>query len=296
MMDSENQYPSPDSEILPELYEELDEAVERIEDNLKLNFEITDHSEISGYTVHFSDADKSDFFRFLNDDVEYGLPFLLYNLGITERTSSLDHNIHSNLSSLTRLRGTVHHKDAIQKVVDVCYDTLEDMHIKSAIFTFRHTWVMNKRRHHRQEFESDVLEHLNENKIPARHGSHLEETPDLVIESKGGPQVVGEIRSVDVHDISVRVSEFVNEAANCAKTYSNSRFIVVIKIRGGDHDLYRSVRNDLELELSSSVDGVWFAHELDELITQLENWGVCKQSFISEYTEVDVEGTDTTES
>lgn len=276
-------YPRASEDILPEVYDLLDDQVERVEDVLRSNFDIEERGDVE--VIHFGRADAEDFADSMYADppvmIEFykkisGLPSRefdrVYAIGDLERMKSW---------SQKDLRETERGKKFSEAMEEVLPD---EMYVRTALYTFYQMAENDQRRHVRSNYENVVLDELTDAGIPAKKDESLPGKPDIVIPESEPYTVLGEVRALHSKDYQKRVKNFDSEAGNAKQEFPEARFVVFAKfpphqVEEEGEELRRGIK-----EANEHIDSVYFEEELEKFIEQVQEWGVEKQKTTEQVT------------
>jgi len=267
------EYPKASMEILPEVYDLLDDQVERVETVLRDHFRIETRGETD--VIVWNAASRDDFAEAMYADpavmVEFfkklsGLPSRefdrIYGIGDLERMKDWKQK---------DLRETERGKTFAGAMKDVLPD---EMYLKTALYTFYQMAENDQRRHVRANYENVVLDELADRGISAKKDESLSGKPDIVIPESPPYTVLGEVRALHSKDYRKRVKNFDSEARNAKEAFPDAHFVVLAKfpphqIENEGEELRQGIK-----EANDNIDSVYFDGEIDEFVEQLEDWGV----------------------
>lgn len=272
-------YPKPDEDSLPELFELLDESVEDVERILRRYFEIEDRD--GHEVVVFGEADVEDYHEALCDETEEMVAFTMKVTGLTRRVFARKYGI----DGVDRVKNLspegVRESEKTQKLAEAAHEQMpEEMYLETALYTFYKKWEVSRRRKLRRQYEDVILERLREEGYPAVKDETLDGKPDIAIPGDGPLEVLGEVRAIDIDDFQKRAKNFRDEAKAAKRNYPGTKFIVVAEMP--EHQLARRREELRETILSGEVDFVAFQDEMDDLFDTLEEWDVTKEAVQSE--------------
>ena len=266
-------YPKASIEILPEVYELLDDQVTRIETVLRGHFEVDERGEAE--VIRWSAASQEDFAEAMFADPPVMVEFFKKISGLPsrefERVCGVDDLDRMKGWKQKDLRETERGKGFAGAMEDILPD---EMYVETALYTFYQMAENDQRRHVRSNYEDVLLEELRERGIPVKKDESLPGKPDLVIPDSPPHTVLGEVRALHSKDYQKRVKNFDSEARNAKEQFPDAHFIVVAKfpphqIEAEGEELRHGIKH-----ANDNIDSVYFDGEIDEFVKQLEAWGV----------------------
>ncbi len=276
-------YPKPGADLLPNLYDHLDQQVEIAEHVLRAHFEIEarDGHEI----ILFCQSTTQNYLDAMYDEPETMVPFFMKMTGLTRRVFGrvygIGHVDHIKKWSQKDLRKT-ERGQALADAVDSLMPP--EMYLETALYTFYKMWEKDKRPSFRREYENVVIDQIQRAGYSVTKDEKIFGKPDLAIPSSPPYEVLGEVRSLDMDDFQKRVKNFKSEAQAAKRNYPKARFIVVAKIP--QHQLEEKRENLRRMIIDTGdIDLVIFHDEMDKLFDTLSRWGVPKQSVQSKLTD-----------
>lgn len=274
------EYPQPNKEELPKLYEDLDKLLEDAEDTLRNNFTITTDGN-GTETIQFGDANLSDFL-----DAMWEAPHVMVELfqditGLSDREFHRLYGI-SNIGGLKGRKTDFRQEDkAIAFAEEVADLVPDEMYLESPLFAYQIVWQADHRRHYRSDFEDDVRGDLTKAGFPNKKDETLIGQPDFVIPTKPPFEVIGEVRVIATRDYDKRFKEFGSEARKVKREFPNAKFVVVARLSAHDIEERRDELRDRIHDLSeATIHMVVFPDEMDKLIDQLHKWEVTHQTHL----------------
>jgi len=271
------QYPRTSESELPELYNELDRMLETADSVLREQF----HVETNGNadSVVFADATEQDFLDALWADTETMVPFFQKVSGLPDREFERQYGISGIGSKLRGRKTDFRDEEHAQTFAKALNELLPPrLSVEALLFAFVKLWENDQRRHYRARYEGKVLDHLNDGGFPAFKGNKLPGEPDIVIPDTEPYEVTGEVRVIQQKDRKKRFKEFGSEARTAEEHFPDAKFVVVANVgRLIEREDREDVRDDIHTSAAAHIDGVFFQDELDELISQLSEWGVTQQ-------------------
>lgn len=270
------EYPRTSEEELPTLYQELEEKMRGVKDTLPKFFDVEERGEVS--VIHFGKADVTDFVRAMDTNNTAMVPFFMKISGYSDREFHRQHGVKSLLSYDGRKTSFVEDED-IQQFGQVLVKELPDeMYLETALYSFAKLYENDQRRFKRMKYEGEVLDFLRDQGYPATKQENIPGQPDLVIPESQPFDVIGEIRVYHERDELKRYKEFHDEAREARQNFPPAKFIVIAN--PGE----RAVEEPQDRERlrglidSDDIDSVFFHDELVDLIDQLDEWDVTRQT------------------
>lgn len=271
----------PSSNELPELYEETEEMIEQADSLLRDYFEVDTSCSMDRIVFHGSDQD--DFLRALNADHEIMVPLFQKVAGLPDREFERQYGVSGIGQRLKGRKTTFEGYEPAERFAEVLSEVMpSSLSLESIFYTFFKMRESDQRRFYRMRYEKDIREFLMENGYPNFKGNSLPEEPDFVIPESEPYEVIGEVRVIQRKDREKRFKEFRSEAAAAATNFPDARFVAVANMGAyiEHHDDRESLRDGITKSGSSEIDAVFFHDERDELLDQLSEWGVTRQSKI----------------
>ena len=267
-------YPKPDKDLLPNLFEHLDEEVVTVEKTLRSNFTIEDRD--GHEVIVFGDADQDDYLEALYENPETMVPFFMKLTGLARRVFARVYGI----DHIDQMKGweqkDLRHTEKGQTMAEAADQLLPDeMYLETALFSFYKMWEADKRRTFRREFEAVILERLRDEGYPAKKDEKIKGKPDIAIPATPPYTVLGEVRAIDIDDFQKRAKNFRDEATEAKENYPNAYFVAIAEMP--KHQLERrreELRDGVE---AGNIDLVVFQDEMDLLFDTLDKWGIEKQ-------------------
>ncbi|MFP9060993.1 hypothetical protein ACLI4R_10730 [Natrialbaceae archaeon A-chndr2] len=272
-------YPRPDEESLPELFELLDETVEDVERILRRHFEIREQD--GHEVIVFEDAEVEDFHRTICDETDAMVAFYMKLTGLTRRVFARKYGI-DGVDRIKNLSDDgVRESEKTQALAEAAHSLMPDqLYLETALYAFYKMWEVNQRRNIRRQYEDVILNRLREEGYPATKNEKLKGKPDIVIPDDGSLEVLGEVRAIDIDDFQKRAKNFRDEAEAAKRNYPGTKFVVVAEMP--EHQLARRREELRETILEGQIDFVVFQDEMDELFDTLDEWDVTRERVQSE--------------
>lgn len=272
-------YPKPDEDSLPELFDLLDKTVNDVERVLRKHFEI---EEQDGHEVIlFSEAEVKDYHNTICEETDAMVPFYMKLTGLTRRVFARKYGIDGVDRVKTLSDEGVRESEKTHALADAAHTLMpEEMYLETALYTFYKMWEVNQRRNIRRQYEDVILERLRDKGYPAVKDETLDGKPDIAIPENGPLEVLGEVRSIDIDDFQKRAKNFKDEAREAQQNYPGTRFVVVAEMP--EHQLERRREGLRETILEGEIDLVVFQDEMDELFDTLDEWDVTRETIQSE--------------
>lgn len=267
------EYPRASEDILPEVYELLDDQVQRVESVLRDEFRIEDRDEVE--VIHWGEASEEDFAEAMYADPPVMIEFFKKISGLPSREFDRVYGI----GDLERMKGwsrkDLRDTERGQEFAGAMEDVLPDeMYLETALYTFYQMAENDQRRHVRSNYENVVVDDLNEAGIPAKKDESIPGKPDLAIPKSEPYTVLGEVRALHTKDFKKRVKNFDSEARAAKQEFPEARFVVFAKFpphqveEEGEY-LRRTIK-----EVNDHIDAVYFDGELEKFVERVQEWGV----------------------
>jgi hypothetical protein len=277
MVDSED-WPRPSEEELPDMYEEIGEMLTTIERVLNEHFTV--ESDGADERILFEEAKASDYLAALDADHEVMVPFFQKVVGLPDREFERQYGVSGIGQRLRSLKSSFDgYEDA-----EVFADALEELmpaslSMESVFYTFFKMWEADQRRFYRMRYEEDIREFLEEKGYPNFKGNSLAGEPDFVIPNSQPYEVIGEVRVIQQKDREKRFKEFRSEASEAASNFPDAHFVAIANMGAYIEHLEdrEKLRDAITKSGTSEIDAVFFHDEREELLRQLEEWGVSRQ-------------------
>ena len=280
-MSDMSDWPRPSGDELPELYEETREMTERADGILRDYFQVDGSGSMD--RIVFDDAGQDDFLRALNADHEVMVPLFQKVAGLPDREFERQYGVSGIGQRLKGRKTTFEGYEPAERFAEVLSNVMPDsLSLESIFYTFFKMRESDQRRFYRMRYEEDIREFLVESGYPNFKGNSLPEEPDFVIPESEPYEVIGEVRVIQRKDREKRFKEFRSEAAAAATNFSDARFVAIANMGAyiEHHDDRESLRDGITKDGSSEIDAVFFHDERDELLDQLSEWGVTRQTKI----------------
>lgn len=273
------EWPKPNIEELPDMYAEIDDLLDRAEEAIRENFDVQKRG--GGEVVVFANATVDDILDAMWDETEAIVPLFQKISGLPNREYRALYNEPSIGNRLRDYKTDFRDRENAQDFAAAMKDHLPDeLYLETVLYTFAKMWENDQRRFARMSFEEDVIEFLVENGYPARKDESLPGKPDIVIPRERPFEVVGEVRVMKPEDIRKRIKNFRDEAREAAENFPDSKFIIVANMPPYAIDGMREERRT-EIGDRPEIDAVFFRDELEDILDQLEDWGVTRQATLS---------------
>lgn len=272
------EYPRTSEEELPELYEELDEMLARIETVLREHFPT--RSAGDDIKVEFAEATAEDYLDAMWADSEVMVPFFQKITGLSDREFERQFG-YRNIGSKMRGRKTDFRDEEPARAFGEVLEDLfpPELYRETLLFTFVTMWENDQRRHYRARYEDTVREFLTEQGFQNFKGNSEPGEPDLVIPDSRPYEVTGEVRVIQQKDKKKRFKEFGSEARIADEHFPDARFVVVANVGRYVNEVDREgLRQEIYDEAAGPIDAIFFQDELDEFVERLQEWGVSRQS------------------
>ncbi|NEU56270.1 hypothetical protein [Halorussus sp. MSC15.2] len=271
-------YPQPNKDELPDLYEDLDELLEDAENAIKKHFRVAENDE-GDEIVYLGDADLQAYL-----DTMWEAPNPMVELfqdvtGLSDREFERLNGI-SNIGGLKGRKTDFRDEEKTEEFAEEVAKLLPDeLKLETLLYSYQIVWQADHRRHYRSDYEETIREHLDEAGFPVKKDESLPGQPDFVIPEQRPFDVVGEVRVIQPRDYDKRFKEFGSEARKAAKEFPDAKFVAVANLPPFDIEERREELRDMIHDLSEAeLHQVVFPDELDGLVEQLNDWGVERQS------------------
>jgi hypothetical protein len=280
-MDSDD-WPRPSEEELPDLYDDIDEILDSIEENLRTHFRIENGN---NEEIIFSEADRADYLECMDSNHNAMVPFFQKIVGLPDREFERQYGISGVGQRLSDRKTSFVEDETAKKFAEALEELMpSSLSLETVEYTFFKMWEADQRRFYRMRYEENVRDFLEENGYMNFKGNTLPEEPDFVIPESEPYEVLGEIRVIQQKDREKRFKEFRSEAAEAAKNFPDAYFIAVANMgayieRVDDRE---DLRNRITKDDESEIDAVFFHDERDKMLNQLEEWDVSRQQKLGE--------------
>lgn len=269
-----DEFPRPNSEELPDLYDDLDQLLVEAETVIENHLDVFE-DEFGNNIVYFGETDVQAYLDAMWDAPHAVVELFQDITGLSDREFERLYGI-ANIGGLktrkTDFRGET---KAIQFAETVKELLPAEMYLETVLFTYQTVWQADHRRHYRADYEATVREHLSDNGFSVKKDESLPGQPDFVIPKSEPFGVVGEVRVVVPRDYDKRFKEFGTEARKAKREFPNAKFVAVANLPLFDIHEHREELREMIHELSeATIHRVVFPDELDELVSQLEEWNV----------------------
>lgn len=267
-------YPQPDQNLLPKLYEHLDSQVEIVERTLRQHFNVESSS--GHEVILFEEASQEDYLEALYEEPEAMVPLFMKLTGLTRRVFGRVYGI-EHIDGIKKwktkdLRETEKGQTFAEAVRDLMP---EKLYLETVLYMFYKFWETDRRRSFRRDYEEVILERLQEVGYPAVKDETIKGKPDIAIPRSEPYEVLGEVRAIDIDDFQKRAKNFRDEAESAKDRYPNTRFVAVAKMPKHQLDRRREeLRSGLE---AGNIDLVVFQDEMHIFFDRLATWGVSKE-------------------
>jgi hypothetical protein len=272
------EFPKASKDILPDLYEELDEAVDVSERVIHAHFPIEDIGEADA--VLFGQATEDDFLEAMYEAPEVMVPFFMKISGLPSREFERVYGTKNIDAMKTWTRKDLRESEEGAVFAKALGQVLPDrLYLETCLYTFYQMWENDQRRHQRAKYEEVVRERLAEAGFPNRKGEDLPGKPDVVLPQNRPFKMVGEVRDMHRKDFRKRNKNFDSEARRAKENFPNAKFVVIAKFPKHQIENNRESLREMVLDLNpDNIDSVVFPDEFEELYESLEGWGVSRQA------------------
>lgn len=272
------EFPKASEDLLPDLYEELDEAKDIAEKALRTHFPIVNAGEANA--VAFGQATKDDFLEAMYEAPEVMVPFFMKVSGLPSREFERVYGMKNIDGMKTWTRKDLRKSEEGQVFAEALVQVLpENLYLETCLYTFYLMWEKDQRRHQRAKYEEVVRERLEEAGFPNRKGEDLPGKPDVVIPPTRPFKVIGEVRDMHRKDFRKRNKNFDSEAKRAKENFPDAKFVVVAKFPKHQIENDRRELRDIVLDLNpDDIDAVIFPDEFENFYQSLEKWGVDRKT------------------
>lgn len=270
------QYPKPNSDELPGLYEELDELLDDAERALRRHF-VLETDECGTEWLVFSKSTSSDFLDALWDDSHTLMPLFQKVTGLPDREFERLYG-EKNIGNLRGRKTDFRNEKQAVKFADALVDLLpNELALETVLFTFIKMWENDQRRHERAQYEEYVREYLTEHGYSNFKGNSLPGEPDFVVPIDEPYEVLGEVRVIQQRDQQKRFKEFGSEARAAAANFPGSKFVAVANVTQYNlRERREDLREDVHKASAANIDAVVFQDELDLLLEHFNDWNISR--------------------
>lgn len=275
------EYPQPNQEELPDLYDTLDKLASEAESALYEHFDVQTRDGVE--VVVFANADIDQILDALWHDSEVLVNLFQKTTGLPDREFERLYG-ESNIGGLAgRKRDFRDEEQAVKFATAIDEHIPDEIALHTLIYTYIKMWEGDQRRHFRADFEEDVREVIEDAGYDVFKGNSLPEEPDFVVPTSEPYQVLGEVRVVQPRDYKKRFKEFGSEARAAADNFPEAKFVAVPHLPPHDLETRREeLREKVHKWSNAEIHRVYFQDELDDLLDQFEDWGIGRQSSLSE--------------
>lgn len=270
-------WPRPSEEELPEMYEDIDDMVLTAEEELRNHFRVTNNN--GQKRIQFGEATTEDFLEAIDADHQAMIALFQKIAGLPDREFERQYGVRGVGSRFRDRKTSLVGVDGAERFAEALDELMPDsLGMETVLYSFYKAWEGDQRRFYRMRYETEFLEFLEENEYQAWKGNSLPGEPDIVIPESDPYEVIGEIRVIQQKDKQKRFKEFRTEAHEAHDNFDDIKFVVVANLGRQyleDHGR-ETVRSEITKDGTSEIDGVFFHDERDEVLNQLEDWGVSK--------------------
>lgn len=268
------EFPKASEDLLPELYEGIDEATDTAEDVLRVHFQVIDEG--SAKAVSFGEASKDDFLEAMYEAPEVMVPFFMKISGLPSREFERVYGMKNVDQMKTWTQKDLRESEKGDVFAEALVQVLpEQLYLETCLYTFYLMWENDQRRHQRAKYEEVVRDQLEEAGFSNRKGEDLPGKPDLVLPKNKSYKVIGEVRDMHRKDFRKRNKNFDSEAKRAKTNFPNAKFVVVAKFPKHQIENNRRELRDIVLDLNpNDIDAVIFPDEFERFYGMLEDWGV----------------------
>lgn len=268
------EFPKASEDLLPELYEKLDAAIETVEEVLHLHFRIVNEGDSK--VVIFGQATKADFLEAMYEAPEVMVPFFMKISGLPSREFERVYGLKNVDAMKAWTQKDLRESEEGDVFAEALIQVLpERLYLETCLYTFYLMWENDQRRHQRAKYEEVVRERLEEAGFPNRKGEDLPGKPDVVLPKSRPFKVIGEVRDMHRKDFRKRNKNFDSEARRAKANFPDAKFVVIAKFPKHQIDSNRQGLREMVLDLNpDNIDAVIFPDEFDRFYELLEEWGV----------------------
>jgi hypothetical protein len=267
-------FPKASEDLLPDLYEELDDAADTAESVLQDRFQVENKS--STQIVLFGQATEDDFLEAMYEAPEVMVPFFMKISGLPTREFERVYGV----ENVDRIKGWTQKDLRDSEEGNVFAEALtqvlpDRLYLETCLYTFYLMWEKDQRRHQRAKYEKVVRERLEEAGFRNRKGEDLPGKPDIVLPPDKPFKVIGEVRDIHRKDFRKRNKNFDSEARRSKENFPDAKFVVVAKFPKHQIENNRRELREMVLDLNpDDIDAVIFPDEFERFCDLLEDWGV----------------------
>jgi hypothetical protein len=269
-------YPRASEAELPELYETLDDQLDRAENVLRAEFRVRDAGEHD--VVVFGAATAEQYLGALWADPEVMVPFFQKVSGLPDREFQRQYGVRNVGSRLRNRKTDFREEPEATTFAEALEEILPDeLAVETLLYTFVTMWESDQRRHYRARYEETVLEYVRDRGFSAFKGNSLTGEPDLVVPDSPPYEVIGEIRVIQQKDKKKRFKEFGSEARVADREFPDAKFVVVANVGHYVTTVDREeLRAEIHDEAAGPIDAVVFQDELEDLVERFDEWGISR--------------------
>lgn len=277
MVDTDD-WPRPSEEELPEMYDDIDTMLDAAEAELRSHFVIRgDETE----RIDFAAATPNDYLAAMDANHDVMVALMQKVAGLPDREFERQYGV-GDIGSRLRGRKTSFEDDEDAGTFAKALDDLlpDSLALEFVLYAFFKTWEADQRRFYRMRYEDDFREWLAEQGYPNFKGNSLPEEPDFVIPTSEPYEVIGEIRVIQQKDREKRFKEFRSEASEASRNFPDADFMAIANMGAYIERLEdrQELREVITRGGTSAIDAVFFHDERDEVLEQLQEWGVSRQT------------------
>ncbi|MFB6176888.1 MAG: hypothetical protein ABEI99_07055 [Halobaculum sp.] len=265
------EYPTPNEEELPQLYDDLRERLDTTETVLRDFFPI----ETAGQheRVVLSSVSETTYLDAMWEEPAVMVELFQNVTGLSdcefERLSG-----HANIGGLKERKTNFTDEEKAEAFASAVREQLpESMYLETLLFTYQTVWQADHRRHYRRQYEETVRETLRDAGFGVVKDESFPGKPDFVVPTESPFLAVGEVRVVVPRDYDKRFKEFGSEARKASESFPDAKFVAVANVPAYELDERRTELRAMIHDLAEAeIDAVVFQDEIDDLTTQLERW------------------------
>lgn len=267
------EYPTPNDEELPQLYEDLGERLRIAEIVLRDWFpvETAEGHEV----VLLAEVSETVYLDAMWEDPGVMVELFQNVTGLSDREFERVSG-HRNIGGLKERKTDFRDEEKAEAFASAVRAQLPgSMYLETLLFTYQTVWQADHRRHYRGRYEETVRERLRGAGFRVAKDESLPGKPDFVVPTESPFAAVGEVRVVVPRDYDKRFKEFGSEARKARESFPEAKFVAVANVPAYELDERRAELRAMVHDLAEAeIDTVVFQDEIDELASQFEHWGI----------------------
>jgi hypothetical protein len=267
-------FPRPNSEELPDLYDDLDQLLVEAETVIENHLDVFE-DEFGNNVVYFGETDVQSYLDAMWEAPHAVVELLQDITGLSDREFERLYGV-ANIGGLKNRKTDFRSEAKAIQFAETVKELLPaEMYLETVLFTYQTVWQADHRRHYRADYEATVRDHLRDHGFPVKKDESLPGQPDFVIPRSEPFHVIGEVRVIVPRDYDKRFKEFGTEARKAKHEFPDAKFVAVPNLPLFDiHERREKLREMVQDLSEATIHRVVFPDELDELVSQLEIWGV----------------------